>query len=988
MKQKKLEAAIRAGDLDKVRELIAAGADASATLDDGTTPIQLAARERQTTILRALAAAGADLSDLEALNVEERLTLFLDAYLDTDSDDDLLEPDDLAAWAEKALAAQMDDKLAAEIRSHEGDLFRAVRIGDFELLKASIATGDDVDPVREVTRDTPLTLAIQERDMEMVRALVAAGANVNHSGFSTPLSFALPDLPIVKYLLDAGADVYARGFDRRTPLERAVDRAVNPRCSADSLLLVRFFLESGVDPSSTEVSEGTLLLEAEHSAAWEVYHELLPHYSEEIARENYREVEYHRSMQDDDNSSLRWTFDLRYAARQGDAEELRRLLTRGSEDFAGRGEEDFARKGEEDFARDFGRESGRAAREALANLEGKAQLESVRILIDAGADLDVAEHYEKRRGTTVLACAAESWHRRSAEAMRLLLDAGVDVDQRGRFGRSPLMHAVLIGYRHGAALRKAVPLLLDAGADPDLEDEHGYSAWSLARAPLLEAEERARLAGLPDEPMFDGPDLSDLFSEAANKADRRHDRLARCGQTLELLEAAGAIPRGEAELRLMMAITAGDATRVGELLAAGASAGAHGTDGTPAIVAAAKSGNSDIVSSLIAAGCDADESLAGEPSALEVAVRDADPSMTRLLIDGGANVFMLASMGSATLRATDAAGAENPRARAVVEMIRAVLPPEVAHIDRDIGDEIAADDLYYESQGELPRQAAFGDLDQVRELLAVDGVEVDGVDELKRTPLTAAAEAGQHEMVRFLIGAGADVDKRSDVVGSPRSTPLACAAISPSAERDQILRTLLDAGADPDQLGADGRTALMHAVERDVGFFGRIGEPALSTRTLIAAGADLETCDRYGLTAWMRSLSLASSIEIDEVAEQYEAIARLLEEAGASTDRLSEVELIWAVEVGDEEPVRELLAAGASADARRHDGATALMLAVRDSRREIARMLIEAGCDVEARQWVDRGPTAMDAAAEASDRRLARMLVEAGASEPEPKPSV
>ncbi len=235
-------------------------------------------------------------------------------------------------------------------------------------------------------------------------------------------------------------------------------------------------------------------------------------------------------------------------------------------------------------------------------------------------------------------------------------------------------------------------------------------------------------------------------------------------------------------------------------------------------------------------------------------------------------------------------------------------------------------------------------------------------------------------MVRHLIGLGADVNHCNDVAGSPRSTPLVCAAVSASAERDQVIRLLLESGADPDLLGADGRTALMHAVERDVGFFGRIGEPALSTRTLIDAGANLEIRDAYGLTAWMRALSLASSIEIDEVAEQYEAIARLLEAAGASTDRLAEVELIWAVEVGDEQPVRELLAAGADASARRHDGATALMLAARDGRREIIRMLIDAGGDLDVRQWGDRGPTALDAAEAGDDRGLVRELVKAGAT--------
>ncbi len=963
MKKRNLETAIRTGDLDKVRELIAAGADVSAALADGTTPIQLAARERRTTILRALVSAGADLADLADLSVEDRLALFAEAFFDTRSDEDLMAVSDFAAWAEKALAEKMDDKLAAEIRAYEGRLFRAVRTGDIELLKEGVAEGDDIDQVREVTRDTPLTLAVQNGDEEMIRELVRAGANVSHSGFSTPLSFALPDLRMAKFLFDAGADVYGRGLDRRTPLERAVDRALRPSCSADSPLLVRFFLESGVHPPSAEIAEGTLLMEAEHSQAWEIYQELLPHYSEETASVSFEELEISRDLEEVDGGSWQWSFDLNYAAGRGDAEELRQVLARGSGDFA--------------------KEAGLAVRETLARFDGAPQLESVRMLIDAGADLNAAKSYEKRRGSTALACAAESWHRRSVEAMRLLLDAGAAVDQRGSFGRTPLMYAVLVAYRHGAALRKAVPLLLEAGADPNAEDELGHTAWSLARAPLIEAEERARLgSALAAETLFDGPDLSDLFSDAANKADRRHDRLDRCRRILELLEAAGARAHGEAELRLMTAISASDLERVDELLAAGASADARSTDGKPAIVAAAESGREDIVSRLITAGCDVKVQMPGESSALVVAVGSANKAMTRALIDAGANVFMMASMASATLRATDAAGAENPEAREVVDMIRAALPPEVAHIDRDIAEEIAADDLYYESQDALPRQAASGDLDKVRELLAVEGVEVDGTDRLRRTALTAAAEAGRHEIVRDLIAAGADVDKCNGVAGSPRSTPLVCAAICSSAERDGILRLLLDAGADPDQLGADGRTALMHAVERDVGFFGRTGDFALSTRTLLDAGPDLEIRDPYNLTAWMRCLSLASSIEIDQVAEQYEAIARLLKEAGASTAGLSAVELVWAVEVGDAEPVQELLAAGADADARRHDGASALMLAVRDGRREIAGLLIEAGCDVEARQWVDRGPTAIDAAIADDDKTLIAMLIKAGVPEP------
>ena len=71
-----------AGDLERVRELIADGVDVSTPLADGTTPILLAARHRQVPILRALAAVGARLEDLEVLNFPERLMLFTDASID------------------------------------------------------------------------------------------------------------------------------------------------------------------------------------------------------------------------------------------------------------------------------------------------------------------------------------------------------------------------------------------------------------------------------------------------------------------------------------------------------------------------------------------------------------------------------------------------------------------------------------------------------------------------------------------------------------------------------------------------------------------------------------------------------------------------------------------------------------------------------------------------------------------------------------------
>ncbi|TFK98228.1 ankyrin repeat-containing domain protein, partial [Pterulicium gracile] len=55
-----------------------------------------------------------------------------------------------------------------------------------------------------------------------------------------------------------------------------------------------------------------------------------------------------------------------------------------------------------------------------------------------------------------------------------------------------------------------------------------------------------------------------------------------------------------------------------------------------------------------------------------------------------------------------------------------------------------------------------GHLDVVQYLLDTKDVNVEAVDASSWTALHIAASAGQEEVVRLLIGAGADVNRRND----------------------------------------------------------------------------------------------------------------------------------------------------------------------------------------------------------------------------------
>ncbi|WP_457634147.1 ankyrin repeat domain-containing protein [Oceanithermus desulfurans] len=241
------------------------------------------------------------------------------------------------------------------------------------------------------------------------------------------------------------------------------------------------------------------------------------------------------------------------------------------------------------------------------------------------------------------------------------------------------------------------------------------------------------------------------------------------------------------------------------------------------------------------------------------------------------------------------------------------------------------------------------------------GMDMDPLDDEGLTPLlTAAAYRSDGEGLRLLVSFGADLEHRNDV----GETPLHLAArVNPELE---AMRALIELGADREAEDDDGWTPLLSAASS-----GRADKIAL----LLALGVRVDPRATDGASA----LHLAASSAPDD-----EAVRQLLQ-AGLAPDLSDDgwTPLHAAAAFNRSEGVTDVLAAllgaGASLDVRNAIGETPLHVAARMGERPeaVAAFLLSRGADVAAVD--DDGWTPLHGAATAGNAGVARMLVVAGA---------
>lgn len=456
--------------VDIIRALIAAGANVNAPNDEGKTALMNAAGRGSREVVQALIKAGAEVNGSDnqgesalmhalcgnlSLGHPEVADLLKQAGAKTTDQTALVEAvvredivllESLMAKGANVnmqiprgvtllwLAASMGNTESTKSLMAKGAdvnyqatggrtcLMVGIRSGKLGIVKMLMAKGADINAVTQYgdTALTALSVAAGEGNIEMVKTLIEAGANV--SAIETPLweAAASGHAEIVKLLHEKGVD--------KTTVGNLLGRLVRNGQIAG----VRAFLEAGADPNTKVQNLGsggwdTLLTLASSASHAEIVKLLI----EKGADVNERTNEGGGTP-------------LMRGASSGNLGIVRMLLEKGADLHARAGEYTALR---------------------YAAFGGHADI--LKLLVEKGGDLG-----EKTNGRTLLMGAAREGQ---VDAVRFLIEKGLDVNAKDNNGTTALMNASsFIGDAD------IVKLLIEKGAEVNARNNKGQTALGIA----------------------------------------------------------------------------------------------------------------------------------------------------------------------------------------------------------------------------------------------------------------------------------------------------------------------------------------------------------------------------------------------------------------------------------------------------------------------------------------------------------------------------
>jgi hypothetical protein len=331
---------------------------------------------------------------------------------------------------------------------------------------------------------------------------------------------------------------------------------------------------------------------------------------------------------------------------------------------------------------------------------------------------------------------------------------------------------------------------------------------------------------------------------------------------------------------------------------------------------------------LLAKGADVNAIVKEDITALTIAVQGNNPAVVRLLLASGADAraknLLYHAAGGRWVTDED----KNPHPERTSEILQLLLD-KGANAKSPDGDRALL---------------VVNSLEKVKLLLA-GGANPNTTGSYGSTPLMAAADSGDNQIVEALLSAGADVNAQD-------------------GNGDTALLLLLDAGDRRRKRNVEEYPVLVGTLLRvkniNVNAQNKKGETALmravrlgnvdSVRLLLGAGANPNAADKVGDTAYVLAYEKGNA-----------EIEKLLTAAAAQqkTQAALNAFLVAAISKKDAAKVKELLDQGADPNYHHPIGlehqaitSTVLMLAAKVGDAAIVQMLVDKGADVNAKALI------------------------------------
>ncbi len=447
------------GHLEMVKTLIEAGPNLDAKSLDGATPLHYACQNGHLEIVNTLIKAEANLDAKTLKNFTSLLVASGNGHLEIVN----------------ALI-----KAGANLGAESGissPLHYTCQNGHLEVVKALIEAGANLKAEAEY-KFTPLHVACQNGHLEVVQALIEAGADSKAKSTMeyTPLHLACEfgHLEMVKTLINAGADPCARNINGHSPIDVVLSKEnerfpAEPQTLNNALLInsfrgnvekVQLLLSLGAEVNyvrSADSKKSTPLHLACERGHLEVVKTLIeaganPH-AQNILGESAIDIV---TRSDEETSEKKLNYALIISSMNGDVGKIKLLLALGADVNY--------------FDPDL--QVGREQVTPLGMASGSNNLEAVRALIDAGADVNKSTS----NGICPLHMACEEGH---LEVVKTLIDAGADVNKSTSNGICPLHMACEEGHL------EVVKTLIEAGANPHAQNSLGKSVIDIVAESLI-----------------------------------------------------------------------------------------------------------------------------------------------------------------------------------------------------------------------------------------------------------------------------------------------------------------------------------------------------------------------------------------------------------------------------------------------------------------------------------------------------------------------